>query len=189
MKKIIFAGIILVFIVAAVFLLFKIKGRQVPAPPNQPVTTQTPMTISSLVFLDNQNIPVKYTCDGDGVSPPLNFSNVPPKAQSLALTVTDPDAPNGLWVHWLVWNISASTTQIRENSVPAQAIQGQGSSGQKVYGAPCPPSGTHRYIFTLYALDEKLPIPSYSVLDDLAKTMQGHILQQAQIIGLYGRSK
>lgn len=147
------------------------------------------MKITSQAFLDNQNIPVKYTCDGDSINPPLEFTDVPKTAKSLALIMEDPDAPNGTWFHWLVWNISPDVSHIAENSVPAGAVQGQGSSGQNVYGGPCPPSGTHHYIFTLYALDTKLTIPSYSTADKLQQAMQGHIISQAQLTGLYSRSK
>jgi Raf kinase inhibitor-like YbhB/YbcL family protein len=151
------------------------------------INTIMPMTISSPAFLDSQAIPKQFTCDGDGISPALRLAEVPTAARSLALVIADPDAPNPPWIHWLMWNISASTTEISENSVPQGAMQGQGSSGQNVYGAPCPPSGTHRYIFTVYALDSKLILPSYSTADKLQAAMQGHIITQAQLVGVYGR--
>jgi Raf kinase inhibitor-like YbhB/YbcL family protein len=163
-----------------------------PPPSGNPINTTTPMTISSPAFLDSQSIPKQYTCDGTGVNPPLQFSNLPDGTQSLALLVQDPDAPTGVWTHWLVWNMAATTTQISENSVPGGAVQGQGSSGQNVYGAPCPPVGTgpggvHHYIFTVYALDSELTLPSYSTAQNLQSAMQGHIISQAQLVGLYGR--
>ena len=145
------------------------------------------MTITSPAFSDNQAIPKQYTCDGAGINPPLQFASVPSEAKTLALLVEDPDAPTGTWIHWLMWNIPSAVSQIAENSVPEGAVQGQGSSGQNVYGSPCPPSGIHRYIFTVYALDGKLVLPSYSTVENLQAAMQGHIIDQAQIIGLYGR--
>lgn len=189
MKKFIFIIVILALAVAVVFLVFKIKRNQNQIKPvAQPVINIKNMKIQSSAFADGQNIPAKYSCDSDGVNPPLEISDVPANAQTLALTLTDPDAPNGLWVHWLVWNIATSTQQIAENSVPQGAVQGQGSNGQKTYSGPCPPSGTHHYIFTLYALDAKIDIPSYSSLADLTHAMQDHILQQATLTGLYSKN-
>ena len=111
------------------------------------------------------------------------------------LLVEDPDAPTGTWFHWLMWNIPPAVNQIAENSVPQGAAQGQGSSGQNVYGAPCPPSptpgsgqaGIHHYIFTVYALDSKLQLPSYSTAQNFQSAIQGHVISQAQLTGLYGR--
>lgn len=147
------------------------------------------MQITSSAFLDQQAIPSKYTCDGDGVNPPLEFKNIPPLAKTLALIVDDPDAPAGTWTHWTLWNMASSTPGVAENSVPQGAVQGKTSSGQNSYGGPCPPSGTHRYFFKLFALDEKLHLPSYSTVDKLVEAIQGHILDQAQLVGLYSRSK
>ena len=186
MKKFIF--VIIVLIIAGGVTSWVIKNSHNQAISPAPVTiNNTAMNLSSPAFADNQNIPAKYSCDGEGVNPPLQFSDIPGDAKTLALTIKDPDAPNGLWVHWLVWNIATSTTEIGENSVPEGAVQGQTSSGQKVYGPMCPPSGTHHYIFNLYALDEKLDIPSYSTLDDLTKAMDSHIVEQATLTGLYSR--
>lgn len=146
------------------------------------------MQILSAAFLNGQTIPAKYTCDGDNTNPPLTFGEVPDQTQSLALIVDDPDAPNGTWTHWTLWNITATTTAIAENSVPPDAVQGQTSFGSQKYGGPCPPSGQqHRYFFKLYALDAKLSIPSYSDVNALTQAIQGHILQEAELMGMYGR--
>ncbi len=146
------------------------------------------MKITSSAFENNGNIPSKYTCDGEGINPPLNFSDIPASTQSLALIVDDPDAPSGTFVHWTVWNIDPKSTGIEENSIPSGAVQGMTSYGKEGYGVPCPPSGVHRYFFKLYALDAKLYLPSVRA-DSLEKAMIGHTLAQAEIIGLYSSTK
>jgi Raf kinase inhibitor-like YbhB/YbcL family protein len=143
------------------------------------------LKIASPAFKDNGSIPRQYTCDGKDMNPPLIIENVPKEAKSLALIVDDPDAPVGLWVHWVMWNIDPKTKEIKENSVPKGAIQGINDFGKNNYGGPCPPSGTHRYFFKLYALDTTLNISPSSAKANLEKAMKGHILAQAQIIGLY----
>lgn len=182
--------IIALLVLAAGFLAWKISFKNNPSAttPNPTINT-TPMKITSPAFLDNQSIPQKYTCDGDGINPPLEFSNVPKGAKSLALTVRDPDAPMGTWTHWTVWNIDPAITSIAENFIPTGAVQGQTSSGQNIYGGPCPPSGTHHYIFTLYALSGKPSIPSYTQVDDLLKAIQPLVISQAELVGLYSRNK
>lgn len=186
MKKY-FLVTILIFLLAvgAGFWWLKSRPELPTVPPVESITKN--MQITSPVFENNQNIPSKYTCDGDGVNPPLEFKDVPKEAVSLALIVDDPDAPAGTWVHWTLWNIDPTTTTIIENSVPPKAISGQTSSGQNIYGGPCPPSGTHRYFFKLYALDSKLSLSSFSLKEDLEKSMQGHVIKQAELVGLYSR--
>ncbi len=105
------------------------------------------MKLTSPTFTNNSNLPTKYTCDGQGINPPLVISGVPANAQSLALISDDPDAPIGTFVHWLVWNIDSKITEIKENSIPQGASLGKTSAGTTGYVAPCPPSGTHRYFF------------------------------------------
>lgn len=144
------------------------------------------MKIWSSAFADKEAIPSRYTCDGDDINPPLQF-DVPSSAKSLALIVDDPDAPRGTWVHWVVWNIDPNTSEIKEDSVPKSSRQGINDFGNMSYGGPCPPSGTHRYFFKLYALDVSLNIPSRSAKADLEKAMQGHIIERAEMIGLYRR--
>jgi Raf kinase inhibitor-like YbhB/YbcL family protein len=145
------------------------------------------LKISSSVFENNGNIPQKYTCDGKDVNPPLRIENVPPAAKSLVLIVDDPDAPGGMWVHWVVWNIDPKTGEIKENTVPKGALQGINDFRKHDYGGPCPPSGTHRYFFKLYALDSLLNLSTNSRKTDIEKAMKGHIVAQAEIIGLYRR--
>ena len=145
------------------------------------------MRIASPAFQNNQTIPAKYTCDADNVNPPLIFSEVPQGTKSLALIVDDPDAPAGTWVHWLVWNIDPAVRQIAENSVPAGAVEGVTSFGTAGYGGPCPPSGTHRYFFKAYALDSMLELDGKADKEKLLAAMKGHILDQAELVGLYKR--
>ena len=146
------------------------------------------MQISSPAFQNNQNIPPKYTCDGDDINPPLTLAGIPSGTRSLALIVDDPDAPPGDWVHWLVWNIKTDTTSIAENSVPVGAVEGTTDFGRPDWGGPCPPSGIHHYQFKLYALDTELALPSSTKKAELEQAMQGHILDQTVLIGLYQRS-
>ncbi len=141
--------------------------------------------IKSSAFEDNTMIPSKYTCDGENINPELIIENIPQGAKSLALIVDDPDAPMGTWDHWIVWNIPL-LNKIGENSVPG--IQGLNSWGRNDYGGPCPPSGTHRYFFKLYALDTDLDLDQNSTKSELEKAMSPHIIAKTQIIGLYKRS-
>ena len=145
------------------------------------------MKISSTAFGHNKPIPKKYTCDGSDVNPPLKFEEIPANARSLALIVDDPDAPMGTWVHWVVWNIDPKTTEIKENSVPKGSMQGMNDFRKHDYGGPCPPSGTHRYFFKVYALDAELKLGSNSRKKDVEKAMQNHILAKGELIGLYSR--
>lgn len=150
------------------------------------------MKITSTAFQHNGNMPGKYTCDGENISPPLSINDIPAQAKSLALIVDDPDAPIGTWVHWTVWNIDPNTTEIAENSVPkgiagTSAVEGMTSFGTTGYGGPCPPSGTHRYFFKLYALDTLLDLPASAKAGDIEKATSGHILDKTALIGLYKR--
>lgn len=139
------------------------------------------------VFEHNSVISPKYTCDGEDVNPPLKISEIPEGTASLALIVDDPDAPAGTWVHWVVFNIDPKTTRIEENSVPENSIQGVNSFNKNDYGGPCPPSGTHRYFFKIYALDTPLNLDSSAGKSDVEAAMQGHILASAELVGLYSR--
>ena len=145
------------------------------------------LKLTSPAFKNNGKIPSKYTCDGDNVNPPLNIEGIPEKAKSLVLIVDDPDAPAGTWDHWLVWNIPITAT-IEENSVPEGAKQGLNDFKRHEYGGPCPPSGTHKYVFKLYALDTTLNMHNDSVKQDVENAMNnGHIIAQTKLIGLYSR--
>lgn len=143
------------------------------------------MRLTSPDFAHNEMIPATYTCTGEGKSPPLRIADVPPEARSLALVMDDPDAPGRTWDHWLLWNIPANATSIAASSTPAGAVQGKNSWGRSDYGGPCPPSGTHRYVFTLYALDCTLELPQGATKRELQRTMTGHTLAQTQLTGLY----
>ena len=145
------------------------------------------LTIASPAFKHNESIPAKYTCDGADVNPPLVIEGVPPGAKSLALIVDDPDAPRGTWVHWVVWNIDPKTKEIKEKSVPAGAKEGMNDFRKRNYGGPCPPSGTHRYFFKLYALDIAPDLGPDTTKAALESAMKGHVLTEAEIIGLYKR--
>jgi Raf kinase inhibitor-like YbhB/YbcL family protein len=141
------------------------------------------LTIKSPVFEANQKLPKKYTCEGDGVNPPLTIEDIPSQTKCLALIFEDPDAVSGIFDHWLMWNIPSSTVKIEENSAPG--VEGLNSGRRKGYYPPCPPSGSHRYIFKIYALDQLLSLPEKTKKSALQAAMQGHILAEGEIIGMY----
>ncbi|GAB4235466.1 MAG: YbhB/YbcL family Raf kinase inhibitor-like protein [Deltaproteobacteria bacterium] len=145
------------------------------------------LQLESHAFPHNGMIPKEHTCDGADRSPALAIRNVPPKTVSLALVVDDPDAPRGTWVHWVLWNITPGTTEIPAGSVPAGTIEGTNDFGKTGYGGPCPPSGTHRYFFKLYALDTRLPLRPGATKAQLEAAMKDHILGKAERVGRYGR--
>jgi Raf kinase inhibitor-like YbhB/YbcL family protein len=150
------------------------------------------MKLQSPAFQQGELIPVKYTCDGMDVSPPLTWTDTPRGTRSLALIADDPDAPRGTWVHWVAWNIPADARALPEGLPKQDSIQSgmkQGTTDFKKvgYGGPCPPSGTHRYFFKLYALDVTLDLPASTTKAALEKAMNGHILQQAELMGKYER--
>jgi len=155
------------------------EGKEVPR--------METLTISSPDFSQGGAIPARHTCDGNDTSPVLIIAKVPPSAQSLALIMDDPDAPMGDWVHWVVWNIPARTREIPENSLPPQAVQGKNDWHRNSYGGPCPPSGTHRYFFRVYALDTTLHLGNSTTKGDLERAMQGHILAKGELMGTYKR--
>lgn len=140
------------------------------------------LIVASPAFENSTRIPEKYTCDGDDVNPPLNIGGLPKGTKSLVLIVDDPDAPMGTWDHWVVWNIPP-TEKIEENSVPG--TEGLNDFRRHSYGGPCPPSGTHRYFFKVYALDIMLDLDPGSRKGDVERAMEGHILAIGEIIGLY----
>ena len=140
------------------------------------------MKLTSPEFQNNKLIPKKFTCQGDDVNPPLVIEDIPKDAKSLALIVDDPDATTGAWVHWVVFDIPV-VSKIEENSITGK--QGTNDFGRKDYGGPCPPSGTHRYFFKIYALKEKLNLDEGIRKEDLEEIIQEHILGKAELIGLY----
>lgn len=143
------------------------------------------MKLASPAFEDKQTIPAKYTCKGENISPPLTISDVPVGAKSLTLIMHDPDAVNGDWVHWVVWDIPPQTVDILENSKPAPGVEGITSFNSTGYGGPCPPAGTgtHRYIFELYALDTQLDLLPAVDRDQLKDAMYNHIIEQTELVG------
>ena len=147
------------------------------------------MQLTSEAFQNNSYIPAKYTCDGEDAAPSLKIADVPSSAKTLALIVDDPDAPSGDFVHWLVWNLPADISEINARELPSSAVQGVNDFGRNGYGGPCPPSGVHHYQFKLYALDSQLNLSAASKKADLEKAMNGHIVAQTRLVGLYARSR
>ncbi|MBD0331431.1 MAG: YbhB/YbcL family Raf kinase inhibitor-like protein [Chitinophagaceae bacterium] len=143
------------------------------------------MKVESSAFKNGESIPAKYSCQGNDINPQLTFFDVPDSAKSLALIMDDPDAPGGTWVHWVIWNISPRTKQIDENSVPVNAVQGKNSWGRSSYGGPCPPSGTHRYYFKVYALDTNLSLSSSGDKKQLQDAMKDHVVAKGELMGTY----
>ena len=142
------------------------------------------MKLNSPVFENGGDIPSKYTCQGDDISPELLISDVSEKAVSLILIMDDPDAPNGMWDHWVVFNIAPNTTKISEGQEPP-GVAGNNSWENTGYGRPCPPSGTHRYFFKLYALDIELDLLQGSSKSEVESAMEGHVLENVELVGKY----
>lgn len=140
-------------------------------------------SLSSPAFAEGDEIPRKYTCKGEDISPPLTIEGTPVNTAALALILHDPDAPNGDFLHWTVWNLPPNVREIPEASLPDSAFEGVTDFGRPGYGGPCPPSGTHRYIFELYALDEQLELESESDRQALTDAMADHIIAQARLTG------
>ncbi len=155
--------------------------------------------ITSLAFADGEMIPRKYTCDGEGISPPLEWESVPENAKSIVLISDDPDAPMGTWVHWVVYDMPSAIKELPENISTEKPLlddierlnlfgkQGVHSGGRIGYGPPCPPSGTHRYFFKIYALDTMLNLKPGASKKKVLKAMKGHIIADGQLMGRYKR--
>ena len=142
----------------------------------------TTMTVKSPAFKHNETIPDKYTCQGQSINPEIDIEGIPEKTKTLALIMDDPDAPNGTFDHWVMWNIPRAP-MIAENSAPGK--QGKNGKHENKYTGPCPPSGTHHYHFNVYALDSELSLGADADKSALEKAMEGHILAKAEMIGLY----
>jgi Raf kinase inhibitor-like YbhB/YbcL family protein len=157
------------------------------------VEDTTKFKLNSHSFSEGADIPKKYTCDGDDVSPELHWTDQPPAAKSFALIVDDPDAPSGTWVHWVVFDLPGDAHDLPEGAgkrapLPSGAQQGINDFKKTVYGGPCPPPGKpHRYFFKLYALDSKLSLKASPTKAEVEKAMQGHILGQGELVGRYRR--
>jgi Raf kinase inhibitor-like YbhB/YbcL family protein len=174
-------------------------ASRAPAPIQQPTPAASQenkmeIKVTSTAFQQNQAIPRGYTCDGSNVSPPLEWTGVPKSAKTLAIIADDPDAPAGTWVHWVLYNLPADKIGIVENTPTTETLSGGGRQGMNDfkktgYGGPCPPSGSHRYFFKLYALDTELPLKPGATKADLEKAMQGHVVAQGELMGTYRRQK
>ena len=166
-----------------------------PVPPTEAPPTEEPtpeeepamdMTITSPAFAEGDPIPVKFSCDGENVSPELVWEGIPDGAASLVFILDDPDAPGGVWVHWVLFDLPADSTGLPE-AATGVGFDGLNSWGETGYDGPCPPGGTHRYFFKLYALDTTLDLPAGTPRDALEAAMEGHILAQAELMGTYSR--
>jgi Raf kinase inhibitor-like YbhB/YbcL family protein len=142
--------------------------------------------ITSSAFHEGGDIPSKFTCDGSDTSPPLQITGIPSEAKSLVLIADDPDAPSGLFTHWLVWNIPPRTSSIAEGSAP-KGVQGANDFGKSGYRGPCPPPGTHRYSFKIFALDRELELRSGAKRSQVDAAMKGHVIARGELVGRYAR--
>jgi len=182
-------------VITAVSLLLFVACANNPQSITQPATTPSgkgEMKLISSAFQEGEAIPRQFTCDGINVSPPLEWSGVPSTAKTIAIIADDPDAPNGAWVHWVLYNLPADNIGLVENlpageNVKGGGFQGKTDFGKTGYGGPCPPSGTHRYFFRVYAVDSELSLKAGATKDELLKAMEGHIVAQAQLVGTYRR--
>lgn len=165
-------GLLDILILSALFVLAA-KGAS---------SQTSQLQITSSAFRHNQTIPKKYTCQGEDINPPLEISGIPEGTKSLVLIMDDPDAPMGTWDHWLLYDIPP-VGKIEENSIPS--TQSRNSFGKLDYGGPCPPSGTHRYFFKLYALDTVSSFPKMPTKKELENFIQAHLLAKTELIGLY----
>ncbi len=162
------------------------------APSPEPMEVEMAFELTSSAFAHGESIPMRYSCDGEDISPPLTWGDPPAGTQSFALIMDDPDAPMGTWVHWVVYNLPAATRGLPENvptdaQLPDGSLQGTNSWGRIGYGGPCPPSGTHRYFFKLYALDTTINLPAGAEKKALLQAMQGHVLAEAELMGTFQR--
>jgi len=146
------------------------------------------LKITSSAFHEGGNIPSKFTCDESDTSPPLQITGIPSNAKTLVLIADDPDAPGGLFTHWLVWNIPPKTNSIAEGSAP-KGVHGTNDFGKSGYKGPCPPPGTHRYSFKIYALDRELDLRSGAKRSQVDAAMKGHVVAQGELVGRYSRKK
>lgn len=147
------------------------------------------LTLASDDFCPCSRIPAKFTAEGRNIHPQLDIGDIPPGTKSLALIMDDPDAPSGLFTHWLLWNIPPATTHIASATTPTGATTGANDFGTTTYRGPQPPSGTHRYVFHIYALDTTLDLPTSSDRKALDKAMKSHIIASAKLEGTFEKRK
>ena len=160
--------------------------------PPEPTQEPMPFELTSSAFAQGEPVPVKYSCDGEDISPPLAWGEPPEGTQSFVLIMDDPDAPGGTWDHWIIFNIPANTYGLEE-ALPVTGLNpglisvAKNSWGRNDYGGPCPPGGTHRYFFKLYALDTILSLDESASKRKVLAAMEGHILAEAELMGTYNR--
>lgn len=153
----------------------------------------SPLQLSSPAFAPGHPIPIRHTCDGDDVSPPLHWSDPPARTKSFAVICDDPDAPHGPWVHWVLYHVAAATRELPEDLPPTEILPGGAKQGvndfhRSGYGGPCPPPGRpHHYFFRLYALSNEPKLPPAATKSDLLAAMHGHVLAEARLMGTYQR--
>ena len=188
-KNFVTITIIVVLLIAGLFFAKNYKKNLVNMDKiNMAKNISGSLKITSSAFSDNSLIPAKYTCDGENINPPLEISGVPESAKSLALIVDDPDAPVGLWIHWVAWNINPKTKSIPEE-IQSVGVNGLNTRGKAGYGGPCPPDREHRYFFKVYALDAELGLSEGATKKELEEAMAGHILAQGELMGRYEKRK
>ena len=185
---------LLLSLLLCLFLFLSCAGREqrVPQPTPAPNQTKPEIKLTSTAFKEGESIPRAYTCDGVNISPPLEWSGVPKTAKTIAIVCDDPDAPGGTWVHWVLYNLPADNIGLVENLPPLRILRPAGFrarmiSARLVTGGPCPPSGTHRYFFRIYALDSELPLKAGATKAELMKAMDDHVVLQGQLMGTYRR--
>lgn len=188
--KILNIFIIGVAISVAVFVMWPRKEH---IPTQSKVITMQEIKLTSIAFTHNGMVPERFTCDGNDTVPPLEVGNIPSGTKTLALVMHDPDAPReGGWTHWVRYNVPWSMEheiwKIEEGKEP-EGTAGRGTGGELAYQGPCPPSGTHRYVFTAYALDTELALKEGATKTELESAMEGHILGTGELIGLYARKR
>lgn len=191
MKIILFIVVMIIIVGSFVVALNNNKSADISGNSEKIINNQEnnmqKLILTSSAFGNNGKIPSRHTCDGEGVSPALQIEGVEQNAKSLVLIMDDPDAPSGVWDHWVKFNISTSTKEIKEGSEP-EGISGIGTTGNKGYFGPCPPDREHRYFFKLYSLDTELDLKEGATKKEVEKAMEEHILQQAELIGIYERN-
>lgn len=180
--------VLLLLLIVAIYFIVRYTDYQKPTKKKEGQAVSD-MKITSSAFEDKKRIPSKYTCNGENINPPLEFSDVPKEAKSLVLIVDDPDAPMGTWVHWVVYDISPAVREVKENSITDDGVEGMTSFGKPGYGGPCPPSGTHRYFFKLYALNKKLSLGANADKETVLQNMKDSIIAQSELVGLYSQKK
>lgn len=181
-------GFVIIPLVIGIWYIFRpIPNVTVPKSETKSIIVPKDMKLASSAFANEEKIPVEFTCDGKKIHPPFSVSEIPDRTKSLAMIVDDPDAPMGTFTHWVIWNIDPDAKEIAPGGVPQKSQEGTNSAGTIGYVAPCPPNGSHRYFFTLFALDTTIGLDGKAKKADLENAMKGHIIEQTNLIGSYGR--